>query len=78
MDTNNTISKPMILVREEVIDSLVATINNSGLPLFVIEPILKDLLNEVRIGVKKEYESEKSNYEKLLNDNKQIVVDDKK
>jgi hypothetical protein len=41
-------------------------INNSGLPLFVIEPIMRDLLTEVNIGIKKQYEVEKAQYEQAI------------
>lgn len=62
--------KPITLVREEFKQSLVNVINNSGLPAFVIEPILNECLKEVRIVMQKQYESDKSKYEQFLKSEK--------
>lgn len=60
------ITKPITVVRQEFIEKMVEEINTCGLPLFVVEPILKDLLNEVSAAVKKQYETEKAQYELAL------------
>jgi hypothetical protein len=60
------ITKPITVVRQEFIEKIVNEINTCGLPLFVVEPILKDLLNEVSIAVKRQYETEKAQYEQAL------------
>lgn len=60
------ITKPITVVRQEFIEKMVDEINNCGLPLFVVEPILKDLLNEVSAATKKQYETEKAQYEQAL------------
>ena len=60
------ITKPITVVRQEFIEKMVDEINTCGLPLFVVEPILKDLLNEVSIAVKRQYETEKAQYEQSL------------
>lgn len=60
------ITKPITVVRQEFIEKMVEEINNCGLPLFVVEPILKDLLNEVSTAVKRQYETEKAQYELVL------------
>lgn len=60
------ITKPITVVRQEFIEKMVDEINTCGLPLFVVEPILKDLLNEVSIAAKKQYETEKVQYEQAL------------
>lgn len=57
MENNSAKSKPLILIRQECLDTLVDTINNSGLPSFIIEPMLRDLLNEVQSATRKEYET---------------------
>ena len=41
-------------------------INNCQLPLFVVEPILQDMLNLVKTAAKQQYEAEKVQYEQLL------------
>lgn len=58
--------KPIILIKEETKQKLLDVINQSGLPAFIIEPILSDFLNEIRVVARREYETEKANYEKSL------------
>lgn len=60
------ITKPISVVRQEFIEKIVEEINTCGLPLFVVEPILKDLLNEVSAAAKRQYETEKAQYEKAI------------
>ena len=65
MDKN--IVKPVTLIRQEFVDTLVEEINNCQLPMFVIEPILQDLLDQVKVMVQKQYEADKAQYEAQLN-----------
>lgn len=65
MDKN--IVKPITLIRQEFVDTLVDEINNCQLPMFVIEPILQDLLDQVKVMVQKQYEADKAQYEAQLN-----------
>ena len=60
------ITKPITVVRQEFIENMVNEINTCGLPLFVVEPILKDLFSEVSAAVKRQYETEKAQYEQAL------------
>ena len=60
------ITKPMSMARQEFIDKLVDDVNNCGLPLFVVEPILQDILSSVKIAVQQQYETEKKQYEQQL------------
>ena len=60
------INKPLSVARQEFIEKIVNEINTCGLPLFVVEPILKDLLDEVGATAKKQYEIEKAQYEQAL------------
>ena len=64
MDKN--IVKPVTLIRQEFVDTLVEEINNCQLPMFVIEPILQDLLDQVRTAAQKQYELDKKQYEEQL------------
>jgi len=64
MDKN--IVKPITLIRQEFVDTLVEKINNCQLPMFVIEPILQDLLDQVKVVVQKQYETDKAQYEAQL------------
>lgn len=63
---NETLQKPMSLVRQEFIDRLIDDINNCNLPLFVIEPILQDMLASVKAAAQQQYKEEKAQYEKLF------------
>ena len=65
MDKN--IVKPITLIRQEFVDTLVDEINNCQLPMFVIEPILQDLLDQVKSAAQKQYEVDKAQYEEQLN-----------
>lgn len=64
MDKN--IVKPITLIRQEFVDKLVEEINNCKLPMFVIEPILQDLLDQVKVMAQKQYEADKIQYEEQL------------
>ena len=59
-------NKPITVVREEIKDKIAEVINSSGLPAFVIEPILNDFLIEVKNVVKHQYEYDKQQYEMAL------------
>ncbi len=63
---NENIVKPMSVARQEFIEKIIDDVNNCQLPLFVIEPILQDLLNMVRTSAQKQYEAEKAQYEQQL------------
>ena len=66
-----SIHKPTIIARQDFIDSLINNINNCNLPLFVIEPVLKDVYMEVKSLLQKQYELEKAEYEsKMKQDSK--------
>lgn len=62
--------KPMSLLRKEFISNMVTLINESGLPLFVVEPILKDLYETVHNEAERLYQAEKTQYEALLKEKK--------
>ena len=59
-------NKPITIVREEVKEKIAEVINTSGLPAFVIEPIINDFLMEVRNVAKQQYEYDKYQYELAL------------
>lgn len=60
------IEKPITVIRQEFIDTISNAINNSNLPLFVIEPILRDIYLEVKSLSQKQYELEKAEYEQKM------------
>lgn len=59
-------NKPANLLVEETKENIVKTINESGLPPFLVEPILKDLYNQINILKQQELEQSKKQYEDSL------------
>lgn len=64
-------NKPANLIVEETKANIVKIINESGLPPFLIEPIIKDLYNQVNILKKKELAKSKQEYEDSLKQEKE-------
>ena len=61
----------MSVARAEFINSLTDLINNSMLPPFVIEPILKDMYNDIHMVAQRQYEADVKRYnEELKKQNK--------
>lgn len=65
-NTNNTINKPLPLTVNELNQIIVNAINNSGLPMTIIEMEMRSLYNEVIQKAREEYERAKVEYEKAL------------
>lgn len=61
------INKPMTIARQEFIDNVIDLCNNSNLPYFCMEGILKDIILEIHQASVKQYEMDKDNYEAELN-----------
>lgn len=59
-------NKPSTIIYEEFKQNLANLINDSGLPAFIIEPVLRDYLNEVRIMSQRQYQLDMTEYEKSL------------
>ncbi len=55
-------SKPISLIRDELVQKLVSAMNESNLSYFILEYILKDLLNEVHNGAVRQAQQEKAQY----------------
>lgn len=60
--------KPISLKLKDFKNDAVNLINTSGLPLFVVEPILKEVLVAVQAKVEQEYQQDKLKYEQSLNE----------
>ena len=60
------IEKPITVIRQEFIDAIYSNVNNCGLPMFIIEPILKDVYLEVNSMLQRQYEMERAEYESRL------------
>lgn len=62
MEENKKSNKPITIVRAEFISNLANLINNSMLPAFVMETILKDTYLEVSAIAQKQYEIDMKKY----------------
>ena len=58
--------KPFSLKVNDFKNDTVNLVNNSGLPLFVVETILKDLLAAVQTKANQDYLQDKAQYENSL------------
>ena len=58
--------KPSTIIYEEFKQELATLINKSGLPAFVIEPVLREYLNETREAMQRQYAADKAAYERAL------------
>jgi len=64
--TEQTVEKPLGLLKQEFIEGVVQQINNSQLPLLVVEYILKDILQELNQTIIQQDSAEISKYEAEL------------
>lgn len=65
-------NKPANLIVEETKTSIVKIINESGLPPFLLEPILKDLYNQVNLLKQQELKQSQEQYERDLKQEKEV------
>lgn len=65
-NSTNNIVKPITVAREDFRKELLNLCNNSGLPLFCIEDLLKDFIQQVQIASVEQYKKDKEDYEKLI------------
>lgn len=71
MENAEQIMKPMSVARGEFINSLTDLINNSMLPPFIIEPILKDMYNDIHMVSQRQYEADVKRYNEELKKHEQ-------
>ena len=60
------VNKPVNLMLEETKEKLSKIINESGLPAFIVELIIRDIYNQVSFLKQKELEKSKKDYEESL------------
>ena len=65
-------NKPITLMRQEFIENVVKTVNESKLPLIIIEPVMRNLLNEIQKSLKQQIEADRTEYERYLAEQKKI------
>ena len=58
--------KPISLVRKETVIKLTKVIEESGLPLLVLEPIIKDLYMQIQQAMVQQTITEEEEYNKSL------------
>ena len=73
-----TNQKPLTIIRAEFINNLVKLINESNLPAFIIEPIFKDMLNDIHTAAEVQYEQDKQQYEQSLTLQQDHIEEEKK
>ena len=69
LNNKKDLIKPISLVRMEFIDNLVNLINSSQLQAFIIESILKDTYKDMSLIAQKQYEKDKADYYKKMQEN---------
>lgn len=67
METGNIV-KPASLAYEDYTNELVRITNESGLPLFVVELVIKEFLIDVRQAAQRQLQADKEEYNKQLSD----------
>lgn len=60
------IQKPITIARAEFVSDMTSLINNSGLPPFIIEPILKDMLYDVKLMAQRQLEQDTVRYNEMI------------
>ena len=58
----NQIMKPLTVARHEFVSALTNLVNESRLPPFVIEAVLKDVYTDIRIIAQRQLESDLQKY----------------
>lgn len=59
---NNESVKPLTVARYEFVQNLTSLVNNSMLPPFVIEDVLKDIQNKVSVMARQQLENDLKKY----------------
>lgn len=65
-DNEKVINKPISVARDELIEKLVNAANESGLPIYMVEYVARDFLNEVSRAAAQQAEREKQQYQAEL------------
>lgn len=58
--------KPMSILLNEFKANIINNVNKAGLPLYLLYPILKDILNDVASIASQQEEQEKTQYEQTV------------
>lgn len=63
---NTQIMKPMTVARHEFVCALTDLVNNSQLPAFVLEDVLKGVYHDIRMIAKQQLEKDIQAYQETL------------
>ena len=66
MKNDNIVMKPITIIREEFINDLENLISESELPAFILEPILKDTYNKVKIAERQQLSNDLKRYQEMI------------
>lgn len=70
MYTNNNIQKPITIIKQEFEEGLLKYISKTTLPIFLIEYVLRDILNKVHLDSVRQLEFDKITYQEQISKNK--------
>lgn len=59
-------NKPITMLRDELVGEIITAINKSNLSFFILEYVLKDILNEVHNGAVRQAQSDRAAYEQYM------------
>lgn len=65
-DKIKQIPKPITVAREEFKQNILQLCENSGLPPFIVEDVLKYFLEQVHIAAIEQYKRDKEEYEQAI------------
>lgn len=63
---DDIVKKPITIIADDFLNNIVDLINNSGLPYFIIESILKDCVDKVHMASQQQLKLDKKHYEQEL------------
>lgn len=66
-------NKPVTMVVDELKSTLVSNINEAKLPFFIVEYVLKDLIQEIHIASLQQLEFDKERYLKSIESERKEV-----
>lgn len=66
-------NKPITLIREEFIENIVNLCNDSGLPFFIVEDVLKGLIQDTHVASQQQLEADKKRYQEQLEKEKKAA-----
>lgn len=67
--------KPITIIIEEFQHNLGAAVNDSGLPLFIVEPIVREFLENIQYGVRRQAEADRAEYSRYLQEQEEKSVE---